>query len=338
MKKLRDKDFFLYLILIIFLIIVFILGVVSGSTNLSLKEIISSLMSEGENVNKTIILNLRLPRTISSICVGGSLALSGTLLQSVFKNPMADPYIIGVSGGASLGAVAAIVSGLYIRFALSLPLLSFIFSLTAIYIVYKISIKDNVSDSQTLLLAGIAITSLLSAIINFILYSVMEEWEAVKEIMFWMMGSLEGKTNLHVVFIFPFTILIFFITLKYRRILDIISLGDLEATVLGVSIEKSKRDIILFAAVLTSLSVSISGMIGFVGLIIPHISRLIVGYSHKRLVPVSFLIGAIFLCLIDIIIRVLSPYINLKIGVVTALLGSPFFIYLLILKKRESFY
>lgn len=338
MKPLNNKDYFLYIALIIILVIVSILGITIGSAKISLIDIVGSIISRKESVNKTIILSLRLPRTISSICVGGSLALSGTLMQSIFKNPMADPYIVGVSSGASLGAVIAILSGFYIKFALALPIISFIFALTTTITVYKISIQNSVSNTSILLLAGIAMTSFISSIINFILYGIMSEWEAAKEIIFWMLGSLEGKTNVHASILLPVTIIIFTVSLRYRRTLDIISLGDLHASVLGINVEKSRREIIFYTSILTSIAVSISGMIGFVGLIIPHISRLIVGYSHRRLVPVSFLIGAIFLGSIDIFIRILSPYINIKVGVVTALFGAPFFLYLLISKKRKSFY
>lgn len=331
----------IYTVLVIILVIAALLGVCVGSTYISIKSIVNSLLSvlnnNQANVNDTIILTLRIPRTIISISVGGSLALAGVLSQSVFKNPMAEPYIIGVSSGASLGAVISTVFVLSSKFILATPLLSFSFAILTTFIVYMLSRKNGYSNTTTLLLSGIAITSLIGALINLILYSLMEEWLAVREVMFWMMGSFEGKTMIHALIVMPATIILFFITIRLSNSLDIIALGDNHAITLGIDIEKMKRIIIIIIAILTATSVSVSGMIGFVGLVIPHIGRLLVGTVHKYLIPVSILLGSVFLTLVDILIRVASPYINLKLGVVTALIGSPFFLYLL-MKKRKSTY
>lgn len=289
------------------------------------------------SVDSIIILRLRIPRTVITLCVGGALALSGSIVQSIFKNSMADPYIIGVSSGASLGAVVAMITGLSQIFFLVTPIFAFIFAIATTVLVYSISQKNGVSSTETLILSGIAISSLLGSVINFLLYSTMDEFQASKEILFWLMGSFEGKTTAHMFIILPVTIISFIITLRLRRSLDLISLGDTQALILGVNVQKTKKTLIIIATILTSVSVSISGMIGFVGLIIPHISRLIVGPNHKNLVPTSFLLGGIFLTLIDLIIRVVGIYISIRIGVLTSLIGSPFFIYLLMKNKRKSY-
>ncbi len=326
-----------YSILITVSIIVFVLGVLIGSTNIDLKTILLSILSYDNSVDSIIVMRLRIPRTIITLCVGGSLALSGSIVQSIFKNSMADPYIIGVSSGASLGAVVAMITGFSQVFFLVTPIFAFIFAIGTTVLVYSISQKNGVSSTETLILSGIAISSLLGSIINFLIYSTMDEFQASKEILFWLMGSFEGKTTSHMLIILPVTIISFIITLRLRRALDLISLGDTQALILGVNVEKIKKTLIIIATVLTSVSVSISGMIGFVGLIIPHISRLIVGSNHKNLIPTSFLLGGIFLTLIDLIIRVIGAYISIRIGVLTSLIGSPFFIYLLIKNKKKSY-
>ncbi len=328
-----EKLFFTALIIAI--VILFILGIAIGSTYISMHSILSAFLGK-EGIDNIIIFKLRIPRTIMTLCVGGSLALSGTLMQSVFKNPMADPYIIGVSSGASLGAVIAISSGFAAKFLLATPLLAFIIAITTSLLVYKISLRNGISDTSTLLLSGIAISALLGSIINFLLYSTMEEFDAAKEILFWIMGSFEGKTTIHMLIVLPISLLSFFITLRYRRVLDIISLGDIHAQSLGINIQAKKREIIIIASILTSVSVSMSGMIGFVGLIIPHISRLLKGSLHKNLVPTSFLLGGIFLTLIDLFVRILSPHMQIRIGILTSLIGSPFFLYLLIKNKKRT--
>jgi len=326
-----------YAILITLTVIMFVLGTVIGSTRIDLKTILLSILNYNNSVDSIIIWHLRIPRTVITLCVGGSLALSGSIVQSIFKNAMADPYIIGVSSGASLGAVVAMITGLSQIFFLITPIFAFIFAIATTFLVYSISHKNGVSNTETLILSGIAISSLLGSIINFLIYSTMDEFQASKEILFWLMGSFEGKTTAHMFIILPVTIISFIITLRLRRTLDLISLGDTQALILGVNIQKTKKTLIIIATILTSVSVSISGMIGFVGLIIPHISRLIVGSNHKNLIPTSFLLGGIFLTLIDLIIRVLGIYISIRIGVLTSLIGSPFFIYLLMKNKRKSY-
>jgi iron complex transport system permease protein len=276
---------------------------------------------------ETIIIGVRLPRVLLAAFVGAALSTAGCAMQGLLKNPMADPYIIGMSSGAALGAS--------LGFVLMLPvqLMAFMMAVLAIFVVYNISKVGGKVPVDTLLLSGIAIGSLLSAITSMIIFLA----QSPHKIIFWIMGGLwnaswEELKITSVMIIFGILVLY-----RYAWKLNVMLLGEEEAQYLGVDIEHIKRYVLVFSALITAAAVSVSGIIGFVGLIIPHIMRILVGPDHRILFPASTLMGAIFLVLCDTFSRTIMAPNELPVGVVTAMFGAPFFIYLL-RKRRDSLY
>lgn len=291
--------------------------------------IVTPNYSEGE---KLIITEIRLPRIFASILVGMGLSTAGVIFQGIFKNPMADPYVIGVSSGAALGAALAIILGVGFQiFGLNtISIMAFILALTTVFIVYNISKVGGQVPVLTLLLSGIAVSIFLSAILSIL--QVMSGVE-LHRLVFWLMGGFSMVEWQAVQSIFPMTCLCIVLSYFFARDLNIMTLSSEEAQQLGVNIERTKVILIAIGALVTAAAVSISGLIGFVGLIIPHIMRIIVGSDHRILIPSALLTGAIFLTLCDSIARVIFIPSELPVGIVTALFGGPFFIYLIRTKR-----
>jgi iron complex transport system permease protein len=275
----------------------------------------------------TIIMNIRLPRVLLGALVGAALATAGCAMQGLLKNPMADPYIIGMSSGAGLGAALA--------FALMLPLqlLAFVTAAGSIFIVYNISRIGERVPTETLLLAGIAVGFFLSAITSFIIFLS----QSPHQIIYWLMGGLWTASWDKVKITFLMILVGIFMLYRQSWNLNVMLLGEEQAQCMGVDIERVKRSVLIFSSLVTAAAVSVSGIIGFVGLIIPHIMRIIVGPDHRILLPTSTLMGAIFLVFSDTIARTILESTDLPVGVVTAFFGAPFFIYLL-RKRRKSIY
>ena len=282
----------------------------------------------------TIILQIRLPRIILGVLVGAALSIAGTTMQGLFKNPMADPYIVGISSGAALGAISTIVFGLTIFGMYTIPLMAFIGAAAAIFLVYNIASVRRKLPVSTLLLAGIAVTLFLSAIISLMMYI---SGEKLHGIVFWLMGGLWGRNWNHVMMAFPFIFLGAIIIYIFARDLNVMLLGEEPAQHLGIEVETLKKIIILSTSLITAAAVSVSGIIGFVGLIIPHAMRILVGPDHRILLPSSALVGGIFLVWADTLARTIISPIELPVGIITALFGAPFFIYLLRTRKRAMF-
>lgn len=282
---------------------------------------------------KVIIWNLRFPRVILALLVGGALSLCGVAYQGIFKNPMADPFILGISSGAALGATIGIILNIS-NSLIGLNIISglaFIFSLLTISIVYNISKVGRNVPVTTLLLSGIAMGQFLTAITSILMIF---NAENLGHIIFWTLGSFSAKSWRHVMILFPYVSLGGIILYTYSRELDIMLLGEDTAIQLGVDIEKTKKVVLFITALITSAAVSITGIIGFIGLITPHIIRLILGPKHKKLFPFSFLLGGAFMVICDTIARSIINQ-EIPVGIITALFGGPFFIYLLRKKKRE---
>ncbi|GBC75325.1 Hemin transport system permease protein HmuU [archaeon HR06] len=285
-----------------------------------------------DEAQEIIISEVRLPRVIASALVGMALASAGVVYQGIFRNPMADPYVIGSSSGASLGASLAIFL-LYNFFGvLSIPFFAFLGSFLAVMLVYRIARVGFRVPVTTLLLAGIALSIFLSALVSLILTLAKEELRAI---IFWLLGGFGTVDWKSVLSILPFTFLGFTFILYYARELNLIITGEESAEHLGVNVELVKKRLIITSSLLTASAVSISGLIGFVGLIIPHIMRILIGPDHRILIPSSALGGAIFLILADSIARIILLPAELPVGIITALAGGPFFIYLLKRKKGE---
>ena len=287
------------------------------------------------SVEEVIILQIRLPRILGAAIVGIALAVAGVVLQGLLRNPMADPYVIGISAGASLGASLAIGFGLgfsLLGVLYSIPLMAFITALCTIFVVYNIARRGQGVPMLTLLLVGIAVNSFLSAVIAFIK---MVSGEALHAIVFWILGSFVACNWNYVRIALPFTVIGVAVIYVFARDLNIILLGEEQAQHLGVDTERLKRMMLASASLITAAAVSISGIIGFIGLIIPHIVRILVGPDHRILIPSSALAGAIVLILCDTIARTIIRPAELPVGVITSLLGCPFFIYLLRKRKRS---
>ena len=283
---------------------------------------------------ETIVMDIRYPRILLSILVGAALATSGATMQGLFKNPMADPFIIGTSAGAAFGATLTIWLGLAFFGIYTLPFMAFIGAIGAIFIVYNIAKIGGKIPIETLLLSGIAIGSFLSAITSFMIYMAGEE---LRMIVMWLMGgfAVVRWEEVHIMFI-P-TLIGISIIYFFARDLNIMLLGEEEALHLGIGVESFKKIMLVITAFITALAVSFSGLIGFVGLVIPHVVRIVVGSDHRILIPASALVGGIFMLWCDNIARTIMPPHELPVGIITALFGAPFFIYLLRKRKNSMF-
>jgi iron complex transport system permease protein len=284
---------------------------------------------------ESIIMIFRLPRVLCGALVGVALATAGVIYQGIFRNPMADPYVIGAMSGASLGAALVLVLGVGISLlgVNTLQVFAFVGSLVTVLIVYNISRMGSRVPVTMLLLTGIAVTYFQSAIVTFL--QVISERDALHGLTFWLIGSLSSTEKWSdFLSILPFVVLGFFVAYFFSRDLNILALGEDQAQHLGVEIEKVKRILLISGALLTAAAVSISGLIGFVGLIIPHLTRVLVGPDHRVLFPISALVGASFLMLCDAVARVIMGSGQAPVGVITAVSGVPFFLYLLRRKKR----
>jgi iron complex transport system permease protein len=273
-----------------------------------------------------IVRGLRLPRIVLGAVVGFALALAGTVMQGFFRNPMADPSIIGVSTGAAVGAVAFIV--LPISVSYGLPAFAFVSALVAAFGVYLIASEDGRTPVATLLLAGVAVQTFLGAVIS---YMLLYAGDSLETAVYWLMGHLQHSTWGRVRIAAPVVAVLFVVLLAYARDLNVLLLGEEDAHTLGINVERTKRILLAGSTTVTAAAVAVSGVIGFVGLIVPHMMRLLVGPDHRILIPTSALAGAVFLVATDTIAR-MGPG-EMPVGIVTAALGAPFFLYLL--RERE---
>jgi iron complex transport system permease protein len=282
----------------------------------------------------TILWRLRLPRALLAAAVGASLATAGAVLQGLLRNGLADSYILGVSSGASLGAAAAMLLGLRFSFLGlgSVAPAAFLGALITLLIVITIARSVSGGTSLGLLLAGIAMSSFLSAVVSLLVYF---SRERIQPLIFWLMGGFSARGWNHLFMLLPYLVLGHAIAYAYHRHLNAISLGDLTAHHLGVDVERSRLILLTASALLTASSVAVSGVIGFVGLMIPHIARMLVGHNYKRILPVNALLGAIFLLTADLLARIVVRPAELPVGIITALCGGPFFLYLLARRSRE---
>ena len=280
-----------------------------------------------EPEQEAVLWYIRMPRILIGLMVGASLALAGAVMQGIFSNPLADPGIMGVSAGASLGAVIAISLGLTSMGMFYMPMFAFVGAFMAVSITILLTMRGGRVETATLLLAGVAISMLLGAFTSGIL-TLMNEYR-LREFLFWMVGGLDFRRWEHVFlaigpFLIGTTILI-----TLGRQLNVLVLGDTEAKALGVPVMLYRLIFLFLASFITATAVCVSGAIGFVGLIIPHIVLILVGPDHRVLLPVSALAGALFLIFCDTLGRVLAAPSEIRVGIMTALLGAPYFLYLL---------
>jgi len=285
---------------------------------------------------ETILWQVRLPRVLTGAAVGAALAVSGAVLQGLFRNPLASPSVLGVSSGASLGAVLAIFFGLSASLVWALPLFAFAGAILTLLLVYTIATHQGRTPIATLLLAGIAVGAFNAAMSSFILALALERWEVAKTIIFWTMGGLDGRTWDHVLLIAPVLLAGMAVVLGYTRELDALLVGEVSAAAVGVDVARTRMILLLGTALLTGAAVAVAGGIGFVGLVVPHIVRLLVGPHHRALLPLAALVGALAVIAADLLLRGLLAEHNIPLGVATAAMGAPFFLFLLV-RQQERF-
>jgi iron complex transport system permease protein len=290
--------------------------------------------SDAPEWQRAVLLTVRLPRVLLAAIVGAGLATAGAAMQALFRNPMADPGVLGVSAGASLGAVTALYVGAASLAAFTVPLASFAGAIGAAALVYALSSTRGHAPIATLLLSGIAVSGIASALTSFVLSLSLAEWEVSKQMLAWLMGGLDARTWSHVAMAAPVVLGGALLLLASARDLDAILAGEDHALAVGVDVPRLKRESLAWVSLVTGATVAVAGVVGFVGLMVPHIVRLVVGPSHARLLPTSFFAGAIFLVWADLACRAL-PLSDLRLGVVTALTGGPFFLYLLVQHRRR---
>jgi iron complex transport system permease protein len=288
------------------------------------------LKSAGTETEQVIILSLRFPRALLAGLVGAGLSVSGVIFQALLRNPLADPYILGVSSGSAVGAIVAILMGIG-SFSFGIPLASSVGALLTVLMVFFFGRQDGKIHPNALLLAGVVTSSFLSALIMFFIS--VSQREELRTIIFWLMGDFSFASYQAVRMIVPYILSGIFVLYLLSRPLNLLLAGEEDAVQLGVDVERLKLLSYFFASLITAAAVSVCGLIGFVGLIVPHSVRLLLGPDHRLLIPASALVGASFLIASDTLARVLLAPTELPVGVITAAFGGPFFIYLLRTRK-----
>jgi iron complex transport system permease protein len=284
----------------------------------------------------SIVWQIRAPRVVLAAIVGSTLSIAGASYQGVFRNPLVDPYLLGVAAGAGLGATIVITinrSGTSSWIIDPLPMIAFVGGLIAVLVTYLLGTTAKGERSSTsLVLAGVAVTSLATAAQTFLLQ---RNSDVVRQVYSWILGRLSSATWSDVRLVLPYVVFSTVVLLLHRRLLDVLRVGDEEAAALGVNVKRVRLAVVIAATLGTASVVAVSGLIGFVGIIVPHAVRLIVGTSYRLVLPISLLFGAAFLILADIPGRVLDNPAETPIGVVTAFLGAPFFLLILRTRKNE---
>ncbi len=323
---------------LLLLVLASILGISIGSIDIPIDIVLRILVakiypwidtSDITEVQQVIVWLIRVPRVLVAALVGAALAIAGTQMQGLFQNPLASPGIIGTSSGGALGAVIALASGLASYSMFYIPIFASGGALLSLFIVYTLATQNGKTPVAVLLLAGIALNALIAAMTSFIITVAWVEHDIAREIVFWLMGGLDNRTWSHVWIALPGILIGSIIAMAYIRELDILLMGQETAYSLGIEVEKVQRIILFSTALLTGTAVAVSGVVGFVGLIIPHIVRLFVGPKHRYLIPLSAVIGAIFLILVDLLARTINSPTEIRLGILTAVFGAPFFLYLL---------
>jgi len=336
------------IVLLLLLVVMAILSASIGAAKISIKEtslIIASYIpglshfidtSSLNPQNIAVISQIRLPRIFMAIMIGIALAGAGVIFQGIFRNPMADPFVIGVSAGGAFGATIALIfiTGLSFASISITTLFALAGALGTTFLVYSISRTRGKISVVTLLLSGIALSAMLSSMTYFILIFKAQD---MAKVVFWIMGGLTSASWIKLGILTPMVVILIIFSSFFMRDLNIISLGDQRATQLGVRTERTKKILLVAASLIAALAVSVSGIIGFVGLITPHILRLLVGPDHKILFPTSAIAGGIVMLLSDTLARTILMPREIPVGIITSIVGVPFFLYLLGRSKKQIF-
>ncbi|MCM8853400.1 MULTISPECIES: iron ABC transporter permease [Cutibacterium] len=325
------------------LVVMMIVSVGTGPVGLGVGAIMRVIVHEVLGVGQpqpqletTVVMTLRLPRVLFGVLVGAALAVSGASLQSLLRNPLAGPGIIGVSGGASMGAVAAIVlllslSGIAVAWVV--PAAAFLGGLLVTSVIYALARPRAGSGTARLLLVGIAIGSAAAAVTGFLTYAADDD--ELQTVVFWQMGSLGHLDWIKLAVAAPVIIGCCIVLTLLARHLDLLSLGDRQARHLGLDVARTRKIVIAMTALLTGTSVAFTGTIGFIGLVVPHLARLLCGPPHRRVLPVSAVLGALLIVFADTLSRTIAPPDEVPIGLFTAALGAPFFL-IVVLRTKEA--
>ena len=316
------------LVLAAILFVALIAAVRIGAVSMPLNTLMNALLGRGDPAMVTIVRELRLPRALEAALVGAALAVSGATFQALLRNPLAEPYILGVSSGAAAGAVFTVVTGLAVRFVWSLPAAAFAGAVLSMLLVFRIAFSvGRALDTRVLLLAGVVVSAFLVALIWLVL--AFADTESVRSAIFWMMGSLASASWRSVTTLAACLAPAMVILMALARPLNLLAIGEPTAAYLGTSVERTKLVAFGTATLLTAAAVSVSGTIGFVGLVVPHTVRILWGSDNRSLLPCAALAGAAFLVAVDTVARSIAGANELPVGIVTALIGVPCFVWLL---------
>ncbi|MBK0329506.1 iron ABC transporter permease [Rhodobacteraceae bacterium F11138] len=310
----------------------FVASLLTGPADIGIRESLSALFVGPADPLALVMREIRLPRALLALIIGASLGLAGAAMQGYLRNPLAEPGLVGVSGTAALGAVLAIHTGLSATFALGLPVAALIGALLGVLLV--MALAGPRGTSLTLILAGIAVSALAAALMSLVL-NLSPNPFAANEIVFWMMGSLADRSMLHVWLALPFTVVGWFLLGTLGRGLDALTLGEDAARAMGIRLSRLRLQLVVGTACVIGAGTAVAGAIGFVGLVVPHILRPLVGAHPSRLLWASALGGAIMLLTADIAVRIILPARDLKLGVLTALVGAPLFLHLILKLRKE---
>lgn len=344
-KRPRFSAAIFYAILLPLLFVILLAGVGIGSTSIAWSNIVRVVALKVlpsswtaslsvSRADEVIVWLIRIPRVVVAFFVGAGLAAAGVVMQGLFRNPLAEPGIVGAGAGAVLGGVISFVAGWSAKSVITLPVMAMLGALLSLVLVYAMATRGGVTPVATLLLSGVAASALLGAASSLLLSLNIVNWQIAQDIVFWMMGGLDARTWTHVWLCAPFVLVGIIAAMVQTRELDLLQLGEETAASFGVNVESSKRMLTLTAAILTGAAVAVAGLIGFVGLLVPHGVRLILGPANRALLLASAVTGGAFLVLCDICARTLHPPTELRLGIVTSLLGGPLFIFLLLRQYR----
>lgn len=342
----NNKTILVLASLLLLLVIVFLVSLSTGAVYIRISEVVAILGNKTGFVNgqftaqqEMVLLSIRLPRIILAIIIGGALGIAGASLQGLFRNPLVEPGLIGVSSGAALFAVLVIVFGKAVPGIMSslgnylLPIAAFLGGLLVTMISYRLSQREGKTDITILILVGVAMNALAGALIGLTVYYADDT--ALRTFTFWSLGDMGGASWQKTGFAIPLIVLPSVALTFFHRQLNAIALGETEAWHMGVAVERVKYAVILLSALAVGSSVAMAGMIGFIGLVVPHILRTLFGPNHRLILPASVLMGAILLSLSDLLARTVVSPSEIPIGIVTAIIGTPFFIWLLLNAKRK---
>ena len=332
----RTQRISVFILLAVLAVLAGLISIVLGQYYISLSDLFPILAfgPSQESLTASVVWNIRLPRLVLGLFVGAALGVAGTLMQAIFANPLAEPSIIGVTSGAGVGAAVAIVFNLTFAGTFTAPALAFLSALLVTFIIYQLARHNGRVTVVHLILTGIAINAVCNAIISFMVY--LAPTANREAIIFWQMGSFNGSQWKHVWVVLPVVLVGLAVALCLGRQLDILALGERAAAHTGVDVPMLRIVAIVTSAVLTAAAVSFAGLIGFVGLIVPHLLRSIVGPQNHILIPASALGGAVLIGFADVAARTLIPFADLPIGIFTALVGGPTFFVLLRRMMRKG--